>query len=75
MYIVYLEDCQAKSPENHMGQHTRFWNISIGPVKQNFGRKNVIILLSISLNMCFGWAQKNHLIEMVLLSTHNQGFR
>ena len=30
----------------------------------------MIIFLSISLNMCFG-AQKNHLIEMVLLSTHN----
>ena len=33
-------------------------------------RKIIIILLSICLNMCFG-AQKNRLIETVLLSTHN----
>ena len=43
----------------------------IAPVKQKiFERKIAVIFLSISLNMCFG-AQKNHLIETVLLSTHN----
>ena len=28
--------------------------LTIGPVKQNYLRKNAIIFLSISLNMCFG---------------------
>ena len=32
--------------------------------------KIVIIFLPICFNVCLG-AQKNHLIEMVLLSTHN----
>ena len=45
--------------------------ISIGPVsKQNVVRKNVIIFLSISLNVCLD-AQKNRLIVTILLSTHN----
>ena len=35
-----------------------------------FECKIVNISLSISLYICFG-AQKNHLIEMVLLNTHN----
>ena len=35
-----------------------------------YARKIVIIFLPINLNMCLG-AQKNHLIESVLLSTHN----
>ena len=35
-----------------------------------FGRKIVNIFLPISFNICLG-AQKNHLIETVLLSTHN----
>ena len=43
---------------------------AIGPVKQNFERKIAIIFLHSNLSICFG-AQKNHLIETVLLSTHN----
>ena len=35
-----------------------------------FERKSVNIFLPISLNVCLG-AQKNRLIETVLLSTHN----
>ena len=38
--------------------------------KQHFHRKDVTIFLPISFNICLG-AQKNHLIETVLLSTHN----
>ena len=45
-------------------------SINIGPVKQFLQRKIVIIFLPISINICFG-AQKNRLIETVLLSTHN----
>ena len=41
-----------------------------GQFDKFFRRKIVIIYRSISLNMCFG-AQKNLLIETVLLSTHN----
>ena len=44
--------------------------MSIGPVKQFFERKIVIIFLYISLNMFFGCSKKP-LIKMVLLSTHN----
>ena len=43
------------------------WAISTDK-KNDF--KNVNIFLSIGLNICFG-TQKNHLIEMVLLSSHN----
>ena len=42
---------------------------AIDPIT-HFEQKIVIIFLPISLNMCFG-AQKNRLIEMVLLSTYN----
>ena len=42
----------------------------IGPVKQKNQRKSMIIFLSINFSMCLG-AQKNRLIETVLLSTHN----
>ena len=45
--------------------------ISMGPVKQFFlKRKIVIIFIPISLNICLG-AQMNRLIKTVLLSTHN----
>ena len=39
-------------------------------IRKFYELKIVIIFLPINLNMCLG-AQKNHLIEMVLLSTHN----
>ena len=42
----------------------------VGPVKQTFQRKILIIFLSISLNMCLG-AQKNRRNETVPLSTHH----
>ena len=43
----------------------------IGPFKQSFlQRKIAIISLSITLNMCLG-AQKNRLIQTVILSTRN----
>ena len=42
----------------------------IGPVKQKFEHKNAIIFLPSNLNIRLG-AQKNRLIETVLLSTHN----
>ena len=45
-----------------------FW--FIGPVKENNLRKNAIIFLSFSLT-CVLDAQKNRLIEKVLLSTNN----
>ena len=55
-----------------------FTHTIIGPVKQIFLSKMMIIYLFISLNMCFGcskepshWDSKNRLIEKVLLSTHN----
>ena len=44
--------------------------IYIGLDKQNFERKILNNLLPISFNICLG-AQKNRLIETVLLSTHN----
>ena len=40
------------------------------PHKKHLECKIVIVFLPMNLNMCFG-AQKNHLIEMVLLSTNN----
>ena len=52
---------------------TSIWP-TIDPNKENFWAKIVIIFLPISLNICFG-AQKNRLIETVLLSTHNICFR
>ena len=39
-------------------------------IKKFYLRKNLIIFLPINFNMCLG-AQKNHLIETVLLSNHN----
>ena len=42
----------------------------IGLDKQNFQCKDVNIFLLISFNICLG-AQKNRLIETVLLRTHN----
>ena len=39
-------------------------------IRKFFVGKTVIISLPINLYMCFG-AQKNRLIETVLLSTHN----
>ena len=42
-------------------------------LSQKFERKIEIIFLPINLNICFG-AQKNRLIETVLLSTHNRCF-
>ena len=45
----------------------------IGPDKEIYERKIVIIFLSIILKSVSG-AQKNHLIELVLLSTHNIWF-
>ena len=42
----------------------------IDPDEDIYERKTVIISLPINLNMCLG-AQKNRLIETVLLSTHN----
>ena len=42
----------------------------MGPVKQIFERKIVIIFLTITSTYVLG-AQKNRLIETVLLSTHN----
>ena len=46
---------------------------SIGPDMETFERKIVINFLPINLNMFLG-AQKNCLIETVLLSTHNTCF-
>ena len=43
---------------------------SLGVDKQKFELRIVMIFLSIDLNMFLG-AQKNRLIETVLLSTHN----
>ena len=43
---------------------------STGLDKQFFQRKIVNIFLPINFNICLG-AQKNRLIETVLLSTHN----
>ena len=44
---------------------------TIGPVKQKKNKHKIaIVFLCIRLNISFG-AQKNRLIEMVLLSTHN----
>ena len=45
----------------------------IDPDRKFYERKIVIIFLPINLNMCLG-AQKNRLIETVLLSTHNVYF-
>ena len=39
-------------------------------INKKFQRKIVNIFLPIIFRICFG-AQKNHLIDMVLLSTHN----
>ena len=45
----------------------------IDPDKDIFAPKIAFIVLPINLNKCFG-AQKNRLIETVLLSTHNTCF-
>ena len=42
-------------------RHIIMIGICIRPVKQNFQRKNVIIFLSTSLNMCFGYSKKTSL--------------
>ena len=47
-----------------------FVYVSMLEINNNFERKTENIFLSISFNSCFG-AQKNRLIETVLLSTHN----
>ena len=39
-------------------------------IRKFYLRKILIIFLTINLSICFG-AQKNRLIETVLLSTHN----
>ena len=41
-----------------------------GPDKQNLWAENVTIFLSIRLNICFN-AQKNHIVETVILNIHN----
>ena len=47
--------------------------VFIDPDKEINLRKISVIFLPINLNMCLG-AQKNRLIEIVLLSTHNIRF-
>ena len=48
--------------------------ITIGFDKQKFECRIVNVFLPTSCNICLG-AQKNHLIETVLLSIHNICFR
>ena len=54
-----------------MKKYVKFSKVQIDNI---FQRKIVNIFSSISFNICFG-AQKNHLNETVLLSSHNISFR
>ena len=59
-------DKASKANVQHLQQRIKYTGLD----KQNFQRKIVNIFLPISLTYVLG-AQKNHLSEAVLLSTHN----